>query len=167
MKTFWTILCFMLYVNTDIGGPSVLVLAGSHHPDNEQGSPPDSMKDGMPPEVMQELLWFFRREDPSAWNYSILGLSALVLVIGMGLLVANIRANRARKVLFQDNEGYGTAQPAGTEMKQAFVLLKDDNNPEGLADSLLPKTQNAGEVSIHWKDGNVTALYEEKTDVDI
>uniref|UniRef100_A0A803THV9 Uncharacterized protein n=1 Tax=Anolis carolinensis TaxID=28377 RepID=A0A803THV9_ANOCA len=84
----------------------------------------------------------------SAWNYSILGLSALVLVIGMGLLVANIK-------------------PAETEMKQAFVLLKDDSNPEALADSLLPQTQNAGEVSIHWKDGNVTALYEEKPEVDI
>ncbi|XP_042330680.1 organic solute transporter subunit beta [Sceloporus undulatus] len=167
MKTFWTMLCFIVYVNIDISGPSVLALTNSQSSDNSENTAPDSMKDGIPPEKLEELLWFFRREDPSTWSYCILGLSFLVLVIGVALLGANIRANRARKISLLAKEEYRVVQPAETEMKQAFVLLKEESNPDPLADSLLPATENAGQVTIQWKDGNVTTLYEDKAEADI
>ncbi|ETE67833.1 Organic solute transporter subunit beta [Ophiophagus hannah] len=91
MGIFWTTLCFLVYaLNTDLG---VLALSSSQPQEDSEGLDNPS-EDIVSPEMLQELLWFFRREDPSAWNYSILVLSVLVLLIGVVLLGANIRANR-------------------------------------------------------------------------
>ncbi|KAM4829534.1 organic solute transporter subunit beta isoform 2-T2 [Thomomys bottae] len=48
-------------------------------------------------EVLEEMVWFFRVEDASPWNYSMLVLAALVVVISTFLLVRNIRAHRQGK----------------------------------------------------------------------
>ncbi|KAH0620091.1 hypothetical protein JD844_014679 [Phrynosoma platyrhinos] len=132
-------------VNMDISGPSVLALTSSHPSDNAESSPPGSVKDGMPPEKLQELLWFFRREDRKFPH---------------GFWIS-------RKVSLLDKEEYRVIQPGETEMKQAFVLLKEESNTDPPADSSLPTTENAGQVTIQWKDGNVTTLYEDKAEVDI
>ncbi|PKU36512.1 hypothetical protein llap_13188 [Limosa lapponica baueri] len=43
---------------------------------------------------LEELLWFFRREDPSTWNYSVLVLSFAAMILGLLLLSLNIMRNR-------------------------------------------------------------------------
>ncbi|XP_054858837.1 organic solute transporter subunit beta [Eublepharis macularius] len=142
------------------------VALSSQPQDISEGSINTEM-DLMSPEKLQELIWFFRTEDPSAWNYCILALSAAVLFLGIILLMINVTANRNRKATVLYSEGYEAAQPDETEMKQAFVSLKEDGHSETAADDLLPKVQNVGEVMIQWKDGNVTPLYPGLTEEDI
>ncbi|XP_077174419.1 organic solute transporter subunit beta isoform X2 [Paroedura picta] len=118
---------------------------GSSHPE----------MDLLTPEKLQELIWFFRTEDSSSWNYSILALSLAVLLLGIVLLALNIMANRNRKDTLLHSEEYKDAQTNGTEMKQGFLTLQEEPAPE----SLLLKGQTAGEVTVQWKDGNITTLY--------
>ncbi|XP_048189083.1 organic solute transporter subunit beta [Perognathus longimembris pacificus] len=51
----------------------------------------------VPQELLEEMVWLFRVEDASPWNYSMLALTALVVVISMFLLARNIQANRQQK----------------------------------------------------------------------
>ncbi|XP_061451826.1 organic solute transporter subunit beta [Rhineura floridana] len=140
-----------------------LLAMSSLHPQDDSKSSPNLEADGISPEMLQELLWFFRKDDPSTWNYCILGLSVLVLLVGMVLLGRNVMANRARK----RKEGYEASQPDETETKQAFVSLKEDGNSVPLAENLLPQAENAGQVMIQWKDGNITALFADTPEEDI
>lgn len=57
----------------------------------------------VPQELLEEMLWYFRSEDATPWNYSILVLAVLVVVIGAVLLRRSILANRNRKKQPQDN----------------------------------------------------------------
>ncbi|XP_005393784.1 PREDICTED: organic solute transporter subunit beta [Chinchilla lanigera] len=59
------------------------------------GDPPGTM---VPQELLEEMIWFFRVEDASAWNYSILVLTAVVVALSLFLLVRSIQANRNRKL---------------------------------------------------------------------
>ncbi|KAM6426269.1 organic solute transporter subunit beta [Liasis olivaceus] len=154
MAIFWTTLCFLVYaLNTDLGVLAVI----SSQPQKDSEGLTNPSEDTVPVEVLQEALWFYRREDPSAWNYCILGLSFLVLLIGVVLLGANIKANRNHKKPLQ-KQGYEVSLPNEAEMKQAFVLLNKENlDPAG--EDLLTKASNVGEVMVRWKDGNMTALY--------
>ncbi|XP_060116162.1 organic solute transporter subunit beta [Heteronotia binoei] len=129
--------------------------------DISAGSPHPEM-DLMIPETLQDMIWFFRTEDSSIWNYYILSLSLAVLLLGVMLLAINVVANRNRKATLSHCEEYRDTQPNGTEMKQGFVSLKE----EVTAESLLPKVQNAGEVTVQWKDGNVTTLYTDAAEED-
>ncbi|XP_048338169.1 organic solute transporter subunit beta [Sphaerodactylus townsendi] len=139
-----------------------LTSSGPH--DTTAGSSYPEM-DMMTPEQLQEMIWFFRTEDSSMWNYCMLALSFAVLLLGIVLLAMNTMANRNRKakLLHSDSEGYKAAESDGTEIKQAFVTLKE----EAAAEDLLPKVQNAGEVTVQWKDGNVTALYTDAAEQDV
>ncbi|XP_031201238.1 organic solute transporter subunit beta [Mastomys coucha] len=58
----------------------------------------------VPQELLEEMLWYFRAEDAAPWNYSILVLAVLVVVISMFLLRRSILANRNRKNQPQDKE---------------------------------------------------------------
>ncbi|EHA98482.1 Organic solute transporter subunit beta [Heterocephalus glaber] len=58
----------------------------------------------VPQELLEEMIWFFRVEDASAWNYSILVLTVMVVVLSMFLLVRSIQANRNRKLQPQEKE---------------------------------------------------------------
>ncbi|CAM4530212.1 organic solute transporter subunit beta [Lepidochelys kempii] len=119
---------------------------------------------GMSQEQLQEMLWFFRTEDSSTWNYSILVLSFVVLFLGLLLLGINIMANRNRKIILMCEQA---AKPAEPEAKPPFVDLKEDNNLNPFMQDLLPKGQRPGEVLVQWKDGSVTALYAEKSEEDM
>uniref|UniRef100_A0A670JU52 Solute carrier family 51 beta subunit n=1 Tax=Podarcis muralis TaxID=64176 RepID=A0A670JU52_PODMU len=119
-----------------------------------------------PSAMLQELLWFFRREESATWNNCILGLSVLVLHVGIVLLWKNIAANRAQKIALMHQEGYVAGQPDETEMKQVFVPLKEDNNSGSPTENFLPKGENAGQVTIHWKDGNVTTMFADAPEED-
>ncbi|NXP83289.1 OSTB protein, partial [Ramphastos sulfuratus] len=115
---------------------------------------------GMDQEELEELLWFFRREDPSPWNYSILALSSMAMILGLVLLTINISRNRKRKLLT-----YQVAQmalQAELEAKQALMPMQQENSPAELKkQEPVPQDQRSGDVVVQWKDGTVTSLYTE------
>ncbi|XP_070618204.1 organic solute transporter subunit beta [Erythrolamprus reginae] len=152
MGIFRTTLCFLVVVlKADLG---TLAAMSAQPQKNSEGLDHPS-EDTISPEMLQEMLWLFRREDPSAWNYSILGLSILVLLIGVVLLGANIRANRKQKILLSHQEV--TPLDDG-EVKQAFVLLTKES-PDQAGDGLHPQTPAMGDVMVRWKDGETSPLY--------
>ncbi|XP_019389360.1 PREDICTED: organic solute transporter subunit beta [Crocodylus porosus] len=112
-------------------------------------------------EQLNDLLWFFRREDSSTWNYSILALSFVVLVLGLLLLGMNVTANRKRKILLYKKAAEG-ALLAETRVKHVFMPVGEQSNLNPLTQDLLPKEQKAGDVLVQWRDGTVTALYADK-----
>ncbi|NXR06298.1 OSTB protein, partial [Semnornis frantzii] len=111
-------------------------------------------------EELEELLWFFRREDPSPWNYSILALSSMAMILGLVLLTINVSRNRKRKLLT-----YQVAQmapQAELEAKQALMAMQQENSPAELKkQEPVPQDQRSGDVVVQWKDGTVTSLYTE------
>ncbi|XP_026565207.1 organic solute transporter subunit beta [Pseudonaja textilis] len=162
MGIFWTTLCFLVYaLNTDLG---VLAITSSQPQEDLEGLDNPS-EDTISPVMLQEMLWFFRREDPSAWNYSILVLSVLVLLIGVVLLGANIRANRNQKAFLLRKEGYEVTPLDEAEAKQAFVLLNKEN-PDQVGDNVLSKTLTTGDVMVRWKDGKTSPLYTDASEAE-
>ncbi|KAM5291713.1 organic solute transporter subunit beta [Ctenodactylus gundi] len=93
----------------------------------------------MPQELLEEMLWVFRVEDASAWNYSILALTAVVVIISMALLVRSIQANRKRKLQPEDKEPSETLylEEAGS---------KEDNSLNHLRETLLSEKPNLTQV---------------------
>lgn len=55
------------------------------------GAPPGTL---VPQELLEEMLWFYRVEDATPWNASMLALVAVVVVISFVLLGRSIQANR-------------------------------------------------------------------------
>ncbi|XP_069078926.1 organic solute transporter subunit beta [Pleurodeles waltl] len=109
-------------------------------------------------EQMKNIRWFFRTEDPSAWNYSILALSIVGLLIGVFILARNMTANRKRKRDGLHSTASMDMNSTGLEAKQATVFLKENDSPLR-QDLELDKGHEAGEIVVEWKDGNVTSLY--------
>ncbi|OXB77648.1 UNVERIFIED_CONTAM: hypothetical protein H355_002957 [Colinus virginianus] len=118
---------------------------------------------GMEPEKLEELLWFFRREDPSAWNYSILALSLVVTILGFVLLAINISRNRKRKILMY-KEAAQAAQNSELESKQALLTMPEYSPGSLQKQEPLPQDERPGEVLVQWKDGAVTTLYKEASE---
>uniref|UniRef100_A0A8C8VQG5 Ricin B lectin domain-containing protein n=1 Tax=Pelusios castaneus TaxID=367368 RepID=A0A8C8VQG5_9SAUR len=113
-------------------------------------------------EQLQGLLWFFRREDPSTWNYCILALSFVVLFLGLLLLGINIMGNRRRKIILVYKEAAEVTKLTESEAKPPFLQLEEVGNLAPVTQGLLSKEQRPGEVQVQWKDGNVTTLYADK-----
>ncbi|KAJ7309525.1 hypothetical protein JRQ81_007571 [Phrynocephalus forsythii] len=162
MKMFCITLYVMVYVSTDLSRPATVLGLTSTDTQKESKSDIHLEGDQVPPEMLQELLWLFREEDPSTWNYCILGLSCLVLVIGFFLLGSNIKANRSRKVALPQEEGYESVQADEAEMKPRSMLMAEEVSTDPAPENSHPQVQNMGQVTIQWKDGNVTNLYEDK-----
>ncbi|KGL80314.1 Organic solute transporter subunit beta, partial [Tinamus guttatus] len=116
---------------------------------------------GLPPGQLEELLWFFRTEDPSTWNYTMLALSFVVLVLGLFLLAINVMRNRKRKMQVESEH---TAQQAELEAKQALVPVQGFGHADPQRQELLPEEERSGEVQVQWKDGTVTSLYTERSE---
>uniref|UniRef100_A0A8C5KSN4 Solute carrier family 51, beta subunit n=1 Tax=Jaculus jaculus TaxID=51337 RepID=A0A8C5KSN4_JACJA len=93
------------------------------------GAPADT---GVSQELLEEMIWFFRVEDAAPWNYSILALAAVVVVISMFLLVRSIQANRNRK-----------KQPQEKEKPEVLYLddagTKENNSLNHLTETLIPE----------------------------
>ncbi|XP_040455783.1 organic solute transporter subunit beta [Falco naumanni] len=117
---------------------------------------------GIDQEELEELLWFFRREDPSTWNYSILALSFVAMILGLVLLAINIVRNRKRKRMYR--EAVQTAQQAELEAKQALMPVQEYSPAEPQKQEPAPQEQRSGEVMVQWKDGTVTSLYTERSE---
>ncbi|NXL86210.1 OSTB protein, partial [Alectura lathami] len=118
---------------------------------------------GMDPEKVEELLWFFRREDPSAWNYSILVLSFVATILGLLLLAINISRNRKRKIHMY-KEAAQAAQQAEMESKQALLPVQKCSQDSLQKQEPVRQDERSGEVLVQWKDGTVTTLYGEMSE---
>ncbi|NXR86828.1 OSTB protein, partial [Hypocryptadius cinnamomeus] len=118
---------------------------------------------GLELEQLEELLWFFRREDPSTWNYSVLALSLATMILGLVLLTINIVRNRKRKTLV-NREAAQTTQEADLDAKQALMPVQEYSLAEPLKQQPGPQNQRAGDVMVQWKDGTVTSLYTEMSE---
>ncbi|KAM7151953.1 organic solute transporter subunit beta isoform 2-T4 [Macrochelys suwanniensis] len=165
MKSLWIILFLLVQAKAEESRYFAMALTSAQMHDEVEGNPIPGMP--MSQEQLQEMLWFFRRGDSSTWNYSILVLSLVVLFLGLLLLGINIMANRNRKIILMYAQAAEAAKPAEPKTKPPFVDVKEDNNLNPLTQDLLPKGQRPGEVLVQWKDGNVTALYADKSEEDI
>ncbi|NXP51827.1 OSTB protein, partial [Heliornis fulica] len=116
---------------------------------------------GVAQEELDELLWFFRREDPSAWNYSVLALSVVSMILGLFLLAVNVMRNRKRKIHVY-REAAQSTQRDELEAKQALMPVQEYSPAK--AQKQEPQHQRAGDVVVQWKDGTITSLYSEKTE---
>ncbi|XP_054692193.1 organic solute transporter subunit beta [Grus americana] len=118
---------------------------------------------GIAQEELEELLWFFRREDPSTWNYSVLALSFVAMILGLFLLGINIARNRKRKMhMYRGAEQI--TQQAELEAKQALMPVQEYSPAEPQKQELVPQDQRLGDVVVQWKDGTVTSLYAERSE---
>ncbi|NXS91834.1 OSTB protein, partial [Jacana jacana] len=110
---------------------------------------------------LEELLWFFRREDSSAWNYSVLAISLVAMILGLILLSLNILQNRKRKRSTYIGAERMVPQ-AELEAKQALMSLQEYSLAELQKQEQVPQDQRSGDVMVQWKDGTVTSLYTER-----
>ncbi|NWZ53287.1 OSTB protein, partial [Haliaeetus albicilla] len=134
-------------------------LASTHMYDDTAGNATLTL--GVDPEELEELLWFFRREDSSTWNYSVLALSFMAMILGLLLLAINIVRNRKRKIhMYSEVE---TMQQAELEAKQALMPVQEYSPAKPGEQELVPQDQRPGEVVVQWKDGTVTSLYTERS----
>ncbi|XP_030353410.1 organic solute transporter subunit beta isoform X2 [Strigops habroptila] len=114
-------------------------------------------------EELEVLLWFFRTEDPSTWNYSVLALSFVAMILGLVLLARNVTQNRKRK-RHMYSAAVQKTQQAELETKQALVSVQEHSPSEPQKEEPVPQDQKSGEVVVQWKDGTVTSLYAEKSE---
>ncbi|NXG57473.1 OSTB protein, partial [Hemiprocne comata] len=136
-------------------------LASTHVYEHTAGSA--TLVLGMDQEELEELLWFFRREDASTWNYSVLALSFMAMTLGLILLAINIVRNRKRKIQMYKEAEQG-AQQAELEAKQALMPVQEHSPPEPHEQEPAPQDQQAGDVTVQWKDGTITSLYTERSE---
>ncbi|NXE12993.1 OSTB protein, partial [Lophotis ruficrista] len=118
---------------------------------------------GISQEELEELLWFFRREDPSMWDYSMLALSFVAMILGLLLLAINVARNRKRKIHMY-REAAQSAQQAELQAKQALMTMQEDSSAEPQKLEAVPQDERSGEVMVQWKDGTVTSLYTERSE---
>ncbi|NXJ75986.1 OSTB protein, partial [Trogon melanurus] len=131
-------------------------LASTHVYDHTAGNLTLAL--GIDQQQLEELLWFFRREDPSTWNYSVLALSFVAMILGLLLLTINIVRNRKRKTHMY-GETVETMREAELEAKQALMPMQGYSPAETQKQEVMPQDQRSGEVMVQWKDGTVTSLY--------
>ncbi|NXP29032.1 OSTB protein, partial [Scytalopus superciliaris] len=117
---------------------------------------------GMDQEQLEELLWFFRREDPSTWNYSVLALSLATLILGLTLLTINVVRNRKRKIM--SREAVQTPLQAELDTKEALIPVQGYSPAKPQKQEPVPQDQRAGEVVVQWKDGTTTSLYTDRSE---
>ncbi|NWR63606.1 OSTB protein, partial [Bucorvus abyssinicus] len=142
-------------VEEDMHFPAALTSAHVYEP--TAGS--TTLALGIDQEELEELLWFFRREDSSTWNYSVLALSFVTMILGLLLLAINVMRNRKRK-LHVYGEAAQTAPQAELEARQALMPVEQEHSPdEPGKQELVPQDQKSGEVVVQRKDSTVTSLY--------
>ncbi|XP_038003356.1 organic solute transporter subunit beta [Motacilla alba alba] len=160
MKFFWIIPFFVLQAQAE--HKYLPTTQASTHV-NEHTTGNVTLPLGLELEQLEELLWFFRREDPSTWNYSVLALSLATMILGLILLTINIVRNRKRKTLV-NGETAQTTQEADLDAKQALMPVQEYNLAEPLKQQPGPQDQRPGDVMVQWKDGTVTSLYTEMSE---
>lgn len=159
MKFFWIIPFLLLQAEAEHQHhPSTL--ASTHVDEHTAGN--ITLPLGLEQEDLEELLWFFRREDPSSWNYSVLGLSLATMILGLVLLTINIVRNRKRKIVLKGDAQ--STQEADLDAKQALMSVQEYSPAKPLKQEPGPQNQRPGDVVVQWKDGTVTSLYTETSE---
>ncbi|XP_004711981.1 organic solute transporter subunit beta [Echinops telfairi] len=102
-------------------------------------------------ELLKEMLWVFRVEDASPWNYAILALAFLVFVISIVLLRRSIQANRNRKMLPLEK------QPPGA-LYLAEAPNQDDNGVNAQRETLLSEAPNSDQGVIELKERDIPSV---------
>ncbi|KAM4832467.1 organic solute transporter subunit beta [Urocitellus parryii] len=105
----------------------------------------------VPQELLEEMVWFFRVEDGSPWNYSILALSAVVMVISLALLGRSIQANRNRKMQPQEK-----VTPEALHLDESKT--KENNSLNNLTEMLLSGNPNLAQVGPELKEKDVSTV---------
>ncbi|NWW44536.1 OSTB protein, partial [Pedionomus torquatus] len=118
---------------------------------------------GMDQRELEELLWFFRREDPSSWNYSVLAISLVAMILGLLLLSINIVRNRKRKMDTYTGAEQ-TVQQGELEAKRALMSMQEYGLAEPEKQEPVPQDQRSGDVVVQWKDGTITSLYAQSSE---
>ncbi|KAJ8396738.1 hypothetical protein AAFF_G00015760 [Aldrovandia affinis] len=90
--------------NRDVCKAPLRTRRGSGDPEDRQVTGAETphqapAEGGMTEEQRAFLKWYYRTEDPSLWNYSILSLSFGALVLGSVLLAIGVMMNRSRRKL--------------------------------------------------------------------
>ncbi|XP_036910024.1 organic solute transporter subunit beta [Sturnira hondurensis] len=115
------------------------------YPNQEQGMHPGEgatqapVSTAVPQKLLEEMLWFFRVEDASPWNISILVLVGVVVVISMVLLGRNIKTRRKLKKL-----------PPAKQAPEvlAEIRTKDDNSVNIVRETLLSEKPDLAQEEI-------------------
>ncbi|KAM4747208.1 organic solute transporter subunit beta [Rhinophrynus dorsalis] len=116
---------------------------------------------------LERAVWFFRTGDLTSWNYAILGLAICALLLGLFLLTRNILNNRKRKMIAVYQKEGGAVLPDNDATKQAVVQLEKEKDPSSLEDALLKKEPQPGDITVQWKDGQITSLYTQVPEEDV
>ncbi|KAM3927247.1 organic solute transporter subunit beta [Leptodactylus fuscus] len=112
---------------------------------------------------LQKAIYFYRTGDLTAWNYSVLALSFLGLFLGLFLLSKNILNNRKRKMMALYNS-VPVKKDEESDGKQAVLTLEKEKSQE---DSAFKKEVLPGDISVQWKDGQITSLYTDSPEADV
>uniref|UniRef100_A0A8C8YI06 SLC51 subunit beta n=1 Tax=Prolemur simus TaxID=1328070 RepID=A0A8C8YI06_PROSS len=118
------------------------------HSEGATGAPARTV---VPQELLEEMLWFFRVEDASPWNFSILALAAVVVVISMVLLGRSIQANRNQKMQPTEEETPGV-------LHLDDARIKDHNSLNNLSKPLLSEKPNMATVENELKQSDVALV---------
>nr|XP_005990186.1 PREDICTED: organic solute transporter subunit beta [Latimeria chalumnae] len=104
----------------------------------------------------------------SEWNYAILGFAVLGLVLGLFLLGLNIKVNKSRKV--ESEVAKAAERHSMLKTKQATSYQDDGLNYKASSESSYSPAQvhgKHGDITVQWKDGNVTSLYRDTAEDDV
>lgn len=114
---------------------------------------------------MQRAIYFYRTGDLTVWNYTILALSFLGLFLGLFLLSKNILNNRKRKMIAMYKMNMAVQKEEESDGKQAVVMLEKENQPQ--EDEPLKTEVQPGDITVLWKDGQISALYRDAPEADV
>ncbi|XP_008834530.1 organic solute transporter subunit beta [Nannospalax galili] len=106
----------------------------------------------VPQELLEEMIWFFRVEDATPWNYSILALAMVVVMISMFLLRRSILANRNRKMQSQDKE-----TPEAMHLDEAKTKEKDSLS--NLREMLIPEEPTMAPVETEMNEKDIPLVF--------
>lgn len=153
-------------------GASISSFAGSPEGNLRMGASANKTM-GMSPAQLTQLLWFFREEDPTLWNYSIIALALVALLCGLLVLGFNIMANRSRKAILQyqvTTQAQKTNESTDqSETKKALLSLNSDESFIPTEEQTHPFSNTEpghGNIVVQWKDGNTTTLFKEGTEYE-
>ncbi|XP_069841613.1 organic solute transporter subunit beta [Dendropsophus ebraccatus] len=130
--------------------------------DASSGQNPVTAIDTEMQKKLERALYFYRTGDLTVWNYTILALSFLGLFLGLFLLSKNILNNRKRKMIAMYQMAGNKEEES--DVKHAVLVLEKENLQEGVT---LKKEPQPGDITVQWKDGQVTSLYPDVPEADV
>ncbi|XP_056402821.1 uncharacterized protein LOC130295764 [Hyla sarda] len=96
-------------------------------------------------------------EDGSGWRTAMLILSPFTFILGVIILVLNVRVNRKRRLLSALPNHGKPHHKLGSAYEQSPLTGKVDQSDYPGSDT---PTLRHGEILIEWKDGTITPLYD-------